>query len=60
MEIKISKAQLEVWEWKEKAYEEIKHLPLVEQMRIIHEQSKQTIALINKKKKAADAHKPEL
>lgn len=52
MEIKISKAQLAVWEWKDKAYEEIKHLPIMEQMRIIHEQTKQTIAQIKKKKKA--------
>jgi len=27
METKISKAQLEVWEWKEKAYNKIKDLP---------------------------------
>ena len=26
MEIKISKAQEEVWEWKEKLYEEVKNL----------------------------------
>ncbi len=57
MEIKISKSQLEVWEWKEKAYEEIKHLSISEQMRFIHEQSKQTIALINKKKKAVKLDK---
>jgi len=32
MEIKVSKAQLSVWEWKEKAYEDIKHLPILEQV----------------------------
>ncbi len=47
MEVKISKAQLSVWEWKDKAYEEIKHLSILEQMNIIHERTKQTIAQIN-------------
>lgn len=51
MDIKISKAQLDVWEWKDRAYEEIKHLPILEQMRLIHEQTKQTVAQIKKKKK---------
>jgi hypothetical protein len=37
METKTSKAQLEVWEWKEKAYEEMKHLSTREQMNFIHE-----------------------
>lgn len=54
METKISKAQLSVWEWKEKAYEEVKHLPIMEQMRIIHERTKQTVAQINKNKKGAN------
>jgi len=35
MEHKVSKAQLEVWEWKEKAYEEIKDLPLGERINYI-------------------------
>jgi len=52
MEVKISKAQLAVWEWKEKAYEEVKHLPIVEQMRLIHEQTKKTVAQINMAKEA--------
>ncbi|NUQ24739.1 MAG: hypothetical protein HUU34_12370 [Saprospiraceae bacterium] len=47
METKISKAQLSVWEWKEKAYEDIKHLPILEQMRIIHERTQQVINKIN-------------
>lgn len=55
MEVKISKAQLAVWEWKDKAYEDIKHLPIMEQMRIIHERTKQTVAQINKNKKKTDA-----
>jgi hypothetical protein len=47
METKISEAQISVWEWKDKAYEEIKHLSIQEQLQIIHEQTKQTIELIN-------------
>ena len=50
MEIKVSKAQLSVWEWKEKAYEDIKHLPILEQMRIIHERTKKTVHQINRNK----------
>jgi hypothetical protein len=50
MEAKISKAQLEVWEWKEKAYEEIKHLPTSEQINFIHEQTKELVEKIKKKK----------
>ncbi len=50
METKISKAQLEVWEWKEKAYEEMKHLSTAEQMSLIHEQTKELVEIIKKKK----------
>ena len=50
METKVSKAQLSVWEWKDKAYEDIKHLPILEQMRIIHERTQKTIHQINSKK----------
>jgi len=50
MDIKVSKAQLSVWEWKEKAYEDIKHLPILEQMRIIHERTQKTIHQINSNK----------
>lgn len=59
MKPKISKAQLSVWEWKEKAYEEIQHLPIMEQMRVIHERTKQTVAQINKNKKAANKALPK-
>lgn len=58
MEIKVSKAQISVWEWKDKAYEEIKHLPIVEQMRIIQEGTKQTIAQINMNKAKNKASLP--
>ncbi len=48
MEPRISKAQLEVWEWKERAYESIKHLPLEEAIRVIHERTKDTVAEIER------------
>ena len=35
MKTKDSKAQLEVWEWKQKAYEEVKNLSLHEQIKFI-------------------------
>jgi hypothetical protein len=35
MKTKDSKAQLEVWDWKQKAYEEVKHLSLHEQIKFI-------------------------
>jgi hypothetical protein len=50
METKISKAQLEVWEWKEKAYEKMKHLSTHEQIRFIHEQTKELVEKLKKKK----------
>ena len=58
MEIKVSKAQISVWEWKDKAYEEIKHLSILEQMRIIQERTKQTIAQINTNKAKNKASLP--
>ncbi len=62
METNTSKAQIAVWEWKEKAYEMVKHLPILEQMKVIHEQTKQAVEQINKAKaahKQAD-HSPNL
>ena len=56
MEAKISKAQLEVWEWKEKAYEDVKHLPIAEQLKLIHERTKQSIANINEQKLLKQGH----
>jgi hypothetical protein len=58
MEPKVSKAQLSVWEWKEKAYEDIKHLPILEQMRIIHERTQKTILKINRNKAKNSAWLP--
>lgn len=40
METKVSKAQLEVWEWKEKAYQQIKDMPLDKAIEFIVRQSK--------------------
>lgn len=58
METKTSKAQLSVWHWKEKAYEEVKHLPIMEQLQVIHERTKDTIEQINIKKRAKNRHRP--
>lgn len=51
MTAKISKAQLEVWEWKEKAYFLIKELPKEEQIKFILRQTKETVERIKAKKK---------
>lgn len=51
MDTNISKAQLEVWQWKQKVYEEMKHLSTREQMQFIHEQTKELVERIKKKKK---------
>lgn len=40
MKTKISKAQLEVWEWKEKAYAKIKDLPKGEVLKYIIDDTK--------------------
>ena len=40
----------EVWEWKEKGYAEVKHLPLREQLKEIINQSKITTQNLLKKK----------
>jgi hypothetical protein len=51
MEAKVSKSQLEVCEWKEKAYEEMKHLSTREQIRFIHEQTKELAERLRMKKR---------
>lgn len=48
----VSKAQLDVWEWKEKAYEQIKNLPPGERTRFIHEQTRQLSEEIRNRKAA--------
>lgn len=57
METKISKAQLEVWEWKEKAYQEIKDLPKTEQLKYILSQTKETVEMLKEKKRQRLAKK---
>jgi hypothetical protein len=51
MEAKTSKAQLEVWDWKEKAYQEMKHLSTPEQINYIRMQTKALVEKIKKAKK---------
>ena len=52
MEAKVSKAQLEVWEWKEKAYDQIKDMSLEKGIEFIMQQTKQISDEIKKKRKA--------
>lgn len=51
MEHKISKAQLEVWDWKEKAYEKISHLSKKERMETIMQNTAATIQKIKEAQK---------
>ena len=46
MEAKISKAQLEVWEWKEKLFDELKNIPRFEHLKYIREKVKKTVDLL--------------
>ncbi|MFN0199936.1 MAG: hypothetical protein ACKVTZ_00360 [Bacteroidia bacterium] len=48
MEPKISKAQLEVWEWKEKAYEATKDMTMQERLAYINEHTKAIIEKFGK------------
>lgn len=43
METKVSKAQLEVWEAKDKLYEELKHIPIGKRIEYIQSKVKDTI-----------------
>ena len=49
MKTKESKAQIEVWEWKEKGYESVKNLPLKEQIRTILERNQNAIEVLSRK-----------
>jgi hypothetical protein len=51
----ISKAQLEVWEWKQKAYEQIKDMPLDKGIEFIMQQTRE---LANEISKAREKEKP--
>ena len=60
METKISKAQLEVWEWKNNLYEEIKHLDDDKKLAYIQNKVKDTIEKYFKDRKVkliSQAHK---
>ena len=50
METRISKAQLEVWNWKENLYKELKNVPKNEILAYIKNKVKDTINQIRKKK----------
>jgi len=43
MEAKTSKAQIEVWEWKNNLYEEIKNIPRDKQLKYIRNKVKKTV-----------------
>ena len=51
MKTKVSKAQLEVWEWKEKAYNQIKDMSLEKGIDFIMKQTKQLADELKKKRK---------
>lgn len=50
MQAKISKAQTEVWEWKEKLYEELKNIPSSERIGYLMKKAHATVAAIKKKR----------
>jgi hypothetical protein len=51
MKAKVSKAQLEVWEWKEKAYNQIKDMSLDKGIDFIMEQTRHISDKIKKRSK---------
>ena len=51
MKTKISKSQLEVWEWKEKLYEEIKNIEKNKRISFLINKSKETVNNVLKEKK---------
>jgi hypothetical protein len=61
MESKTSKAQLEVWEWKDKAYQKIKDLPQGEWLKHITSETKALTEEIKKhKKQLMEIDKPKM
>lgn len=52
MKTKISKAQTEVWEWKESLYEELKDIPKLERLNYIRGKVSKTLLALKKKKEA--------
>ena len=60
MKHKISKAQQEVWEWKEKAYEQIKDMSLQDAMKFILNHTSETVVQIwNKQHSLPIASEPK-
>lgn len=53
----VSRAQKEVWEWKEKLYAQIKDLPKGEQLKYIVSQAKETVEKIKTKRRAEEQKK---
>ena len=51
MEPKTSKAQIEVWEWKEKLYEEIKNLPASDRISYLLRKVHSTVSKLKERKK---------
>ena len=52
MEAKTSKAQKEVWEWKEKAYDQIKNMSKQERIKFILAQTRDVASRLKQKKAA--------
>jgi hypothetical protein len=50
MKTKVSKAQIEVWDWKETLYEELKDIPKLERLNYIKSKVNETIRTLKKKK----------
>ena len=55
MKAKISKAQLEVWEWKEKALQNLEEIPEEERVSFVFLKTKKTIERIKRMKELANS-----
>ena len=47
MESKVSKAQIEVWEWKDSLFEGLKNIPKKDRLKFVREKVKKTIEQIS-------------
>lgn len=50
MKTNVSKAQIEVWDWKETLYEELKNIPKLERLKYIKGKVNKTIRVLKMKK----------
>lgn len=50
MNTKISKSQIEVWEWKNSLFEEIKNIPKLERLQYLRKKVSSTVSRIKLKK----------